>query len=150
MSFSEQSAAPCVIVRRTLAAGFLCTCCLLLLPVTSMILPGAAWAEDHTEAATPPPGSAERKAILDALRTELNVLHHLEVVFVVAHLKVLHDWAFIHAFPQSADGASKYEDVTALMRNQGGEWNVVDLVAVELEELKKEHPSAPSAIFSGF
>lgn len=150
MRFFKTSAAPCVAVRRILAASLLGTCCLQFLPLTLAIAPGAVQAEDHAEAETPPPGSAERKAILDALRSELKALHQLEVIFVVTHLKVLHNWAFTHAFPQSADGASKYEDVSALMQNQGGEWKVVDLIPADLEDLKKTYPSAPPAIFSGF
>jgi hypothetical protein len=76
---------------------------------------------------TPPPGSQERRAILDALRGELTDLVGPDLVFVVEHLKVYAGWAWIHAFPQSRDGGNQYEDVSALLRKQGGRWRLQHL-----------------------
>ncbi|NCA71871.1 MAG: hypothetical protein EOM91_17690 [Sphingobacteriia bacterium] len=76
---------------------------------------------------TPPPGSPERGAILDALRAELTYLTGPDLVFVVAVLRVRASWAWIEAAPQSRDGARRYEDVTALLRKQDGRW-VIELL----------------------
>ena len=133
-----------------LAASALFACCFGILPLSLALPPGPAYAEESAAAETPPPGSAERKAILDALRAEVKDLHQLNVVFVVTHLKVQNDWAFLHTFPQSTDAASRYEDLSALMRKRGGKWRVIDFSAGEVEDLKRAHPAAPSAIFSGF
>ena len=136
--------------RRRFAAGVLAACCCGLLLLQPALRPGPAYAEESTAAETPPPGSAERKAILDVLRAEVKDLHQLDVVFVVTHLKVQHDWAFLHTFPRSRDGANRYEDLSALMHKRGGKWQVMELSAGDVQDLKRAHPAAPPAIFSGF
>ena len=75
---------------------------------------------------TPPQGSAERKAILDAMRAERARFDTLPVVFVVRHLKVRGGWAWLEADPQSPDGSRRYEGEAALLRNQGVAWRVVE------------------------
>jgi hypothetical protein len=77
-------------------------------------LPAAA--DSGPEVYTPPPGSAERTAILDALRTWVYHQHHLEVVFVVKYLKVKNGYVWVHILPQSKDGSSRYEDISALLK----------------------------------
>jgi hypothetical protein len=76
---------------------------------------------------TPPPGGPERRAILDALRADVMDLTGPDLVFVVQHLKVSAGWAWIHAFPQSRDGSSRYEDVSALLHHQQSRWTVEHL-----------------------
>jgi hypothetical protein len=109
-------------------------------------------------ATTPPPGSTERKAILDALRADIKRLHGLEVVFVVNHLKVRDGWAWTHTLPQSPDGSNKYEDVSALLREGDGVWRVVEMFCTEednpvclgnpgfLEGLRERHPKLSAEI----
>jgi hypothetical protein len=81
--------------------------------------------DERTDApTTPPPGSRERRAILDAVRAELSHLTGPDLVFVVATLRVREGWAWIEAAPQSRDGANRYEDVTALLRKADGRWVV--------------------------
>ena len=108
---------------------------------------------------TPPKGSAERKAILDALRRELSRLHGTEAVFVVRRLKVQRGWAWVEALPQSADGANRYEGLSALLSKRGGRWRVEELACAEEENpdcvghadffvrLGRRFPEAPRAIF---
>jgi hypothetical protein len=84
----------------------------------------AATGEQNEAPTTPPSGSRERRAILDALRAELSHLTGPDLVFVVAVLRVRAGWAWIEAAPQSRDGTSRYEDVTALLRKQDGRWVV--------------------------
>ena len=57
--------------------------------------------------------------------------HGLKVVFVVRHLKVKDGWAWVHALPQSPDGVSHYEDVSALLRKSGAAWGLVELPCAE-------------------
>jgi hypothetical protein len=85
--------------------------------------------EQAERSLTPPPGSPERRAILDTLRMELGHLAGPDLVFVVGHLKVHTGWAWIHAFPQSRDGRNRYEDVSALLHKQGRRWRVEHLAS---------------------
>lgn len=110
---------------------------------------------------TPPPGSKERKAILDALREELKGLSISDVVFVVDYLAVHEGWAWISTSPESADGTNRYESVTGLLENVKGRWKVRYTIPCcgECEDdpdcadpsrwrakLKRDFPSAPLAI----
>lgn len=107
---------------------------LIFLSVTALLLAMQSFAleaEPKKSTVTPPPGSAERKLILDALRGKVQQLHGLEVVFVVRHLRVKDGWAWVHALPQSPDGVSRYEDVSALLRKSGAAWGVVELPCAE-------------------
>jgi hypothetical protein len=106
------------------------SCCLMLLAGTTI---GFSGGTEGISSLTPAPGSAERKAILDALRGELKGMHGLEVVFVVDCLKVKNGWAWIHARPQSPDGMSSYEDVSALFVKRQGGWEVAELPCAEVD-----------------
>ncbi len=108
---------------------------------------------------TPLPGNPLRKAILDALRQEVKLIHGLDVVFVVKHLKVKNGWAWAHTLPQSPDGSNRYEDVSALLQLQDGAWTVVEIPCGEDENpdclngpeyfsgLKRRFPGVPTEIF---
>ena len=107
----------------------------------------------------PPPGSKLRKEVLDALRQEVKRIHALDVVFVVRHLKVKEGWAWVQAFPQSADGSNKYEDMSALLQLQDSSWAVVEIPCGEEENpdclhgpeyfsgLRKRFQRVPAEIF---
>ncbi|WP_373507130.1 hypothetical protein [Thiocapsa sp.] len=119
---------------------------------------------ERIEAPTPPPpGSRERRAILDALRAELSHLTGPDLVFVVAVLRVRAGWAWIESAPQSSDGANCYEDVTALLRKEDGRW-VVQLLGpcgeaqdqetgcdedTDPERLMKRFPTLPPDLVPG-
>jgi len=75
---------------------------------------------------TPARGSAERKAILDAMRAHRRRFDAQPVIFVVGHLRVQRGWAWLSVAPQSPDGRSKYEDESALLRRRAGRWEVVE------------------------
>ena len=101
---------------------------------------------------TPTNGSVERKAILDAMR--LRGDNHKQV-FVVRHLKVSEDWAWVTVDPKSADGAQQYEPESALLRRTGSRWRVVDQPCgeegcdehKELLRIRAKYRAAPAAIF---
>jgi len=115
---------------------------------------------------TPDKGSAERKAITDALRVPVEKRLKQEVVFKIDHLKVQKGWAFLLGTPRRPDGgqidyrntiyaeaqkAGAFDDgVMALLHRVGGQWRVVQYVigATDVAYIgwdRKFH--APSAIF---
>lgn len=88
------------------------------------------WARDHVAQAdsahTPARGSAERKAIMDALRAHRRQFDAQPVIFVVQHLRVQRGWAWATVAPQSPDGRSRYEEESSLLRLRAGRWAVVE------------------------
>ena len=111
------------------------------------------------KAHTPPKGSAERKAILDALRAEMKRLHQADFIFTVNYIKVQQGWGWIEVAPKSADGNSNFENVSALMRKHGKRWDVAQIACAEegnpeclgdpnfFKNLRTKFPNAPKAIF---
>ena len=88
--------------------------------------------------AAPAPGSAQRRAILDALRPAIQRRLGPDVEFVVRDMRVANGWAFVMADPQRHGGVTidgsryfpNYDDmdgltVTALLRF-GTRWTLVD------------------------
>ena len=117
----------------------------------SVVLPaGRSYAQQTPY--TPPAGSEERKAILNAMRA-LGDIH--DRVFVLRYLKVQNGWAWLMGDPQSPDGKNHYESESALLRNEGTGWKVLDQPCTEADsDSKKEmarirtaYPKAPAGIF---
>ncbi|OJF98437.1 hypothetical protein AX760_14300 [Pararhizobium antarcticum] len=105
----------------------------------------AAWAGLAQAQAVhqPKKGSAERAAVLDALRPAVEAQMRGPVEFVVATLRTTPKWAFVQVDPQRPGGAPiNVEDtsfsgdadmmdgltVFALLRFQSGRWNLVEHV----------------------
>jgi hypothetical protein len=115
----------------------------------------AAAADSGPDAYTPQPGSAERKAILDALRAWGG---DMDVIYVVRHLKVKNGYAWAHVLPQSKDGSSHYEDLSALLKEDQGRWAVAEVPCAEednpacigdpgyFDGLKQRFPEMPEDI----
>ena len=100
----------------------------------SLLITPHSWTEVQAKTTgihTPARGSAERKAILDAMRLKVKELHQLDVVFVVVTMKVGNVWAWVHTQPQSKDGSSHYEDFLALLKRTNGSWLVVEIPCTE-------------------
>jgi len=90
---------------------------------------------------TPKANSAERKLILDALRSPVESELKKTVLFKVDHLKALGEWAFMRGVPLRPDGkkmdykGTPYEEaikegifddwICALLRREKGKWRVV-------------------------
>lgn len=143
------------------AAAFIAGALLLCCPPSGPAggLAHAAGSAAQRRVYTPAAGSPERKAILDALREETRQLHQAEVVFVVNHLKVQNNWAWVQAAPQSEDGSNRYENVSALLRKRRGVWAVVEVPCAEegnpdcigesgyFKRLMTRFPLAPRGIF---
>ena len=93
---------------------------------------------------TPDKGSAERKAIADALRVPVERKLKQGVIFRIDHLMVRNGWAFLLGTPRRPDGgpidyrntpyaeaqkAGAFDDgVVALLHKVGGRWRVVQYV----------------------
>jgi hypothetical protein len=124
-----------------------------------LVLPLRLAAQVHT----PPRGSAERREILDALRTEMRRFDPRPVVFVVRVLRVHGGWAWLEAQPQSPDGRNRYEGETALLRRSAGRWSVAERMPAYGERegsaeesdcgyvraVRRRFPGAPADIFQG-
>jgi hypothetical protein len=104
---------------------------------------------------TPPDGSPERKAILDAVREYLRVKQDfVDAVFDdVETLNVHQGWAYI-ATDVSAPDNSPYGLVEALLQEQSGRWRVVEVFEydgsneqAQWEAFKSRYTSAPKDIF---
>lgn len=109
----------------------------------------------------PAKGSAERKAIMDALRADW--FPKQEVVFVVNYLRVHNGWAWIDASPQDAKGVPVSEGGTTLLQKQKDGWRVIDLSKIPedpknplgmqeaspgfIKNLRKVYPDIPVDIF---
>ncbi|HMQ03558.1 MAG TPA: hypothetical protein PKD26_06555 [Pyrinomonadaceae bacterium] len=90
---------------------------------------------------TPPRGSEERKAILDALRIPVERDLKQKIVFNAENFRVMGSWAFIGGDPQTPSGGrpnyrgTRYWEAVrsdafdnnffALMRKTGSKWRVV-------------------------
>jgi hypothetical protein len=132
---------------------------LLSLLVASLSLVGFSQAtQKNTDAVhTPPQGSAERQAILDALRGDQ------QVVFKVHSLRVHNGWAWIDVTPLDKQGNAVAEGGPNLLQLERGKWKVLDLSKVPddpndplgpedaspryLKNLRKTFPNAPADIF---
>ncbi|MBK1646846.1 hypothetical protein CKO25_19865 [Thiocapsa imhoffii] len=109
-------------------------CALILILLGCCMASQAATPATSETITTPPPGSRERGAILDAVRAELTHLTGPDLVFVVAALRVGAGWAWVEAAPQSRDGTNRYEDVTALLQRRDGRWAVQVLGPCDAED----------------
>jgi hypothetical protein len=108
-----------------------------------------------THAYSPPKGSAERTAILQATHQALAKQGLKNVVLVVPYLKVNGGWAWIQVNPQSADGSQHYESQSGLLHEQAKKWTLLEWMPAEegtdvkkyFKDLKAKYPSAPADIF---
>jgi hypothetical protein len=138
----------------------------LFLPALVIIV-AVAGAASAQEGHTPAPGSAERKAIADALRAPVEKELRQKVVFKIDHLKASGDWAFLRGVPQRPGGGrvdysatpyrQRIEDgvfdnwICALLRKRAGKWQVVKYVIGATDVVYEgwdEEYKAPSSIFN--
>jgi hypothetical protein len=105
----------------------------------------------------PPRSSAERTAILDALRGDQ------QIIFKVNYLKVHRGWAWVDTTPLDKQGKAVAEGGPNLLHLEEGKWKVLDLTKVPedpndplgpedasptfVKNLIKTFPGAPRDIF---
>ncbi|PYJ24034.1 MAG: hypothetical protein DME99_00860 [Verrucomicrobia bacterium] len=120
--------------------------------VTTVLLSGCA---SVNTAHTPPDGSAERNAILQATQRALARQGRKNLVLVVPYLKVHNGWAWIQVNPQSANGTQHYEPQSGLLQEKTNKWTLLEWMPAEegtdykkyFKNLKAKYPSAPPDIF---
>ena len=137
---------------------------LLLLLVTCLWLSSyECAAQDQNALHTPAKGSAERKAIMDALRDEYLKGSGQRVIFEVNHLKVHQGWAWADVTPLDNRGKPVGEGGPNLLHYEKGAWVIADLSGVEedpndplgpmdptpryIKNLQKKFPGVPADIF---
>ncbi len=105
-----------------------------------MIIIVAAIAASSQSVYTPEKGSAERTAILNALRIPVERDLKQKIVFAADHFKVRGNWAYLSGAPQTATGGrpnyrnTKYRDAVdsgafdhnffSLLKKTAGKWKV--------------------------
>src|SRR5712675_2730363 len=95
-----------------------------VLLVASLVL--ASCASVNT-AHTPPDGSAERNAMLQAVHHALARQGRKNLVLVVPYLKVHNGWAWIQVNPQSANGKQHYESQSGLLQEKAtNKWTLLE------------------------
>ena len=107
---------------------------------------------------TPEKGSAERKAIMEAVHAQYakndSTRTQASVEFVVPYLQVHNGWAWIIINPQSKDGKQQFESQSELYQLNDGKWVWAGGLSGEadfddtkdLNELKKKFSNLPSDI----
>lgn len=112
---------------------------------------------------TPPKGSPERKAIMDALREGDKTNFDKPVVYMVNYLKVHNGWAWTDVTPMDDKGNALAEGEQALLHYENGKWVSKDLAKVAddpndplgaedpspryIRNVLKVYPEAPPDIF---
>ena len=113
-----------------------------MLSLLCAVAPGRASADNgsHGGFHIPPPGSAERRLVLDVMRAKVAELHGFDVVFVVKKIEISKGWAWVHTLPRSRDGRSRYEDFFALLHKTNGKWKIAEIPCTE--------PDDPACVYS--
>lgn len=120
---------------------------------------------------TPPKGSAERQALMDALREVYKTSRNSngrpnrgDIIFVVNYLKVHNGWAWTYAEPQSSDPNDSFgENSGFLLHLEEGRWKVMKTPSMvndpndpenldypgpkDVERIRKMYPSISRDIF---
>jgi hypothetical protein len=99
-------------------------------PVPAAILP------ESDALREPERGSAERKAIMDALRADRFAREAHNVIFQVNYLKVHNGWAWTSVTPQNHNGIAVAERCSALLHCEDGMWKAVETGKLPVETAK--------------
>jgi len=116
---------------------------LLMLVALSVSIAGLTHAQKTKSAGAhiPATGSAERQAILDALRGDQ------EIKFKVHYLKVHDGWCWIDTTPLDKTGHATAEGGPNLLHLENGKWKVLDLAQVPEDP---KDPLGPEDASPGF
>jgi hypothetical protein len=144
----------------------LLTALVMLIALLLIITLFSAPAFGQKQPYTPVAGSAERFALMDAIRPRVEHDLDQQVIFKVSRLKIQNGWAFAIVHPRQPDGreidwsrtrfaqdyeAGMFSDLACvLLRKQGKGWRIVDYALgpsdVAYEDWSRRH-GAPRAIF---
>ncbi len=121
------------------------------------LLPVPAPAQPIAALHSPKPGSAERAAIMDAMRPVIGKGQRKRIVFVARHLTVKNGWAYFSGTAEYADGTHLgpqyvWGNLSALLHYENKTWRVKYHVFhgdVVEPDFMQRYPQAPKAIFQG-
>jgi hypothetical protein len=120
---------------------------LLLIGCTLLVAVGANKALSLTQSEdqlhTPSKDSAERKAILDAVRDEYKEGEDHPADFKVNYLKVHKGWAWVNVTPLDAKGEQVADPAPLLFRHEQEKWVAKDLNDVGGDYDESEGPADP-------
>lgn len=102
---------------------------------------------DNDKLHTPPKGSAEYQAILDAVRDAYKEGADHPADFKVNYLKVHQGWAWINVTPLDAKGKQVADPAPLLIHNDNGKWTDVDWNDVPTDPDDQSGASDPSPKF---
>jgi hypothetical protein len=102
---------------------------------------------------TPPKGSSERQALMDALREEFNNPrsgyyrpHRGSIIFVVNKLNVHNGWAWTYAEPRSSDASDTFGEYNGFLLHQEGEqWKIMKLPPMVVDPNDPENLDYPTS-----
>jgi hypothetical protein len=94
---------------------------------------------------TPEQGSAERKAILDAVHEAYKEGADQPAQFLVNYLQVHHGWTWINVTPLDAKGKQVADPAPLLFHSEDGKWVSKDLFDVPTDPNDHVGPLEPSA-----
>ena len=106
-----------------------------------------AQAQVNDQLHTPAKDSAERQAILDAVRNEYKEGADHPAKFLVNYLKVHNGWAWINVTPLDANGKPVGDPAPLLFNNADGKWISKDLFEVPTDPDDHVGPLDPSPKF---
>jgi hypothetical protein len=122
---------------------------------------------------TPPTGSPERQALMDALREEYYVHrggssrpYRGSITFVVNYLKVHNGWAWTYPEPHSSDPNDQFGENSGFLLHQvNGRWQIMKVPPMvndpddpenldypsgkDVARIRQMYPSIPKDIFPG-
>lgn len=151
-------------------------------PPATPAMPGAGASEHTSEKATdsnevidelhtPPTGSPERQALMDALREDYYIHrsgssrpYRGSITFVVNYLKVHNGWAWTYSEPHSSDPNDQFGENSGFLLHQvNGRWQIMKVPPMvddpddpenldyptrkDIEKIKRMYPSIPTDIF---
>jgi hypothetical protein len=113
--------------------------------ILGFILPTTGYAQVNDQLHTPAKESAEREAILDAVRNEYKEGADHPAKFLVNYLKVHNGWAWINVTPLDANGKPVGDPAPLLFNYDNGKWISKDLFDVPTDPDDHVGPLEPSA-----
>ena len=150
------SSSPAALVFAIAFCWFTAIAAIVVWPPSRAIAGAQTGAQRSGKTYTPKVGSAERKALLDALRRPVEKRVGKPVIFRAGSLRVRDGWAFFQGSALNKNGSTLgdehlWGETTALLRRKGRTWQVLvwgfatDISI--MDAAKKRYPSAPRSIY---
>ncbi len=158
-----------LIARFLMLFSCLCLSSVAVAPATAVAARKKQTLEVEDRLHTPPEGSAERKALMDALRRHWQTTRNPgdgrpyrgKITFHVGYLKVHDGWAWVYSNPHSSDPGEGFpENSGFLLHLKEGRWKVMNMPPMDdnqdgnldpspkdIERIRKMYPPIATDIF---